>query len=118
MAFREYRRPTDCEWNPEDLTAYLTGKGFMLGPGGVGTGIETAKDGSMVVLVRVDLDANLPADVVTKALDAYTPPADPLRTARVYLLKRAKELSAMKTKDRTQADNDLAAVLTVLGMGG
>lgn len=117
MAFREYTIPSDTEWSPDGLADYLKENGFLFGPGGIATGVTSTDDG-MAVVVRLDVDANLPDEIVLSSLQAYEPPVDPLRIAKGYLMKRAKALRAIPSKDRTQSDNDLLAVIVVLGMGG
>jgi hypothetical protein len=114
MAFKEYKRATDVSWDSEAIEVYLKENGFLIGPGGLATGIESTDDG-MNVVVRLDVDANLPDDILTAALDAYQPPADPKRIARGYLIRRSKTLSDKSPKDRTDAEKDVLAILVLLG---
>jgi hypothetical protein len=107
VAIREYRRTGEtAEWDAEDVAAYLAGKGYLIGPAGLGCG----QDG----LVRLDVDANIPDAVLKTDLDAYVPPPDPQRVARGYLIGRARAIRAKAPGTRTQAENDLLALLVVL----
>jgi hypothetical protein len=114
MTFREYRRTNvTAEPDPNAIEAHLKARGFLIGPGGLGAGLDTA-NGTSTLLVRVDLDPNIPDQVITDALDAFTPADDPLRTARGYLLTRLAALQAKPLKDLTVVEKDLLAILTVL----
>lgn len=104
-----YRKPSDVEWDFNDVAAHLRERGFLIGPAGIGTELE-ADD----VLVRVDVDANVPDDVLLAALDAYEPPADPVRQARAHLIKRGRAILAKEADKRTEAETDLLALLTLV----
>lgn len=113
MAIREYRRAGEnAEWNVEEVRAYLAGKGYVFGPGGIGTGVDG--------LVRADIDANVPNETWTADLDAFTPSPDPVRIARNYLIGRYKAINPKTNQQRAQAtlnENDLLALLTLLRQG-
>lgn len=105
MAFFEYRRSGEAAgWDFEDVDAFLRARGFLVGPGGVGTGMD-----GTAALVRADLDRDPTAD-----LDAYAPPPDPQRVARGYLIGRARAIRSKAPGARTQAENDLLAVLVTI----
>ena len=115
MAIREYRKTGETvEWEYEAVQAYLIGKGYVIGPGGLGTALEVAADGTTNELVRLDIDANVPDATLKADLDAFTPAPNPERTARGYLRKRAKAILAKAPATRTQAENDLLAVCVLL----
>lgn len=114
MTFKEYRRAgVTAEPDVDAIEAYLRGLGFLIGPGGIGAGLETV-DGVSNLLVRIDVDANLPDKALTDALDAFTPADDPLRTARGYLVGRLATLQAKPVNQLTAIERDLLAILTVL----
>lgn len=118
MARREYRRPGETiEWNATEVEAYLRNAGFLLGPSGLGVGVE-AVDGVTSVVVSADLDANLPDATIAAALDRFTPTPDPQRTARGYLLGRMRTIKGKPAGQRSVAENDLLALLTVLRQDG
>jgi hypothetical protein len=105
MTWFEYRRPGEVVgWDFDDVTAFLVARGYRIGPGGVGTGVE-----GTAALVRADLDRDPATD-----LGAYAPPADPIRTARVYLRNRLAAIRATAPAQRTAGDRDLLAVLALL----
>lgn len=117
MTFKEYRRSGEsAEWPVDDVESYLRGLGFLIGPGGIASGVDVV-NGTPSALIRVDLDANLPDEALTTALDAFTPSADPVRTARGYLLTRMRAMRAKTATQRQAAplnENDLFALLIVL----
>lgn len=108
MARREYRKQGGemAEWPASEVDAYLRGKGYLIGPGGVGTGVDG--------LVVADIDPNVP-DATWKAdMDAFQPSADPLRTARGYLIGRAREIKAKPQQQRAVTEKDLLAMIVLL----
>lgn len=82
MAMREFRRTGQTTaWDWEALWAYLAAKGYVVGGGGLTTGLDP--DDATAVVVRADLDPHVPDATVQADLDAYVPPADPYAAAEV-----------------------------------
>lgn len=108
MAFRDYNKPGETAAIPVDaLSTYLLGKGYVFGPGGLGTGIDG--------LVRADIDANIPDEVWHADIDAYVVPADSQRAAQNYLIGRYRVMKPMTVQQRaaiTLNGNDLVALVT------
>lgn len=117
MAFKEYRRSGEtAEWNVNEVEAYLRAQGFLIGPGGIATGLDVT-NGTPSAFVRADLDPNVPDATLTTALDAFVPSPDPVRVARGYLLTRYRAIKAKTVQQRAAAtlnENDLFALLTLL----
>lgn len=117
MAIKQYTRANESgEWDFEQVGAFLTGLGFLIGPGGIGTAFDVVA-GVPTAIVRVDLDSNVPDAALAAALDIYVNPADPKRVARAYLIGRAKTIRQKQPANRTQAENDLMALLALIAPG-
>lgn len=95
---REYERPNASgAWDFQAVADYLTGKGYLIGPAGIGTALDVV-DGVPTVLVRVDLDANVPEATLAADLDAYKPPPDPVAAAQVAVRRAVAEIRANNGK--------------------
>lgn len=112
---REYRRTgQDAQWDFQEVAEYLTGKGFVIGPAGVGTALDPADPGT--VLVRADLDANLPQAAIDAALDAYVASANPAHEVPVELRKALKAVKGLDSSSTTpQALAALKRAVLALG---
>lgn len=111
MARREYHRTGETvELDAEAVQSYLQGKGYIIGPGGVGTGLDG--------LIVADIDPNVPDATWTADLDAFVPAADPQRTARAYLIARGRAIKAKDPATRTVAERDLLALLVTMRQDG
>jgi hypothetical protein len=105
VAFFEYRRAGEqAAWDHDDVAAYLAARGYAIGLGGVGCGV----DGD-AALVRADLDRDPAAD-----LAAYAPPLDAYRANRKYLRQRLAEIKAKPAAELTTGDRDLRALLGLM----
>lgn len=112
MAVREYTKANEpALWKTNEVEAYLKGLGFFIGPAGIGAGTRTEGD-DVLVLVRVDLDANVPTETLTAALDAFVPASDPVAEAQMELRQAVAELRA--TDEETEVATMLATMKRVI----
>lgn len=112
MAIKEYTKTGEpALWKTQEVEAYLRGLGFLIGPSGIGAGTRT-EGNDVVVLVRVDLDANVPDAKLTEALDAFVPAPDPVAEAQMEIRQAVAELRA--TDEGTETAVMLATMKRVI----
>lgn len=105
MTVYEYRRAGEVAgWDTDDVTAFLLGRGHVVGPGGVGCGVD-----GTAALVRADLERDPSAD-----LDAYVPPPDPVRAALKWLRQRTAAIRAKDPATWTVPEKDFMAIAAIL----